>query len=130
MTLSVTFTVKEPVPIVKVTFPVYVPAGSFAFRFEAVMVTFAVAPPFNVLPVGLANNQFPPLAVCVAADQVPGGPQFVIAIACVAGSLLLATPVNVSAAGVPLTHPACTVKEMFNVSVTLFDWLLKVTAAV
>ena len=91
-TVSVTCTMKVPVPIVKVTFPVYVPAASCAFRLVAVIETLLDAPAFNVPLVGLANNQFPPLLVCVAADQAPAGPQLVIATVCTAGSLTCATP--------------------------------------
>ena len=77
-TVSVTCIVKVPVPTLKVTFPVYVPAARCAFRLLAVIVTLLEAPAFNVPVVGLAYNQFPPLLVCVAADQVPVGPQLVI----------------------------------------------------
>jgi hypothetical protein len=91
-TVSVTFTVKVPDPILKVTLPVYVSAASWAFKFEAEIVTLFEAPAFKVLPVGLANNQFAPSFVCVLADQVPGGPQLVIVTVCGAGSLTLATP--------------------------------------
>ena len=92
MTVSVTFTVKVPDPILKVTFPVYVPAASWAFMFEDVIVTLLEAPAFKVLAVGLANNQFPPLLVCVLADQAPGEPQLVIVTVCAAELLTLATP--------------------------------------
>jgi len=77
MTVSVTPTVKEPNPILKMTDAVYVPAARCAFRFEAVMVTLAVAPAFKVLLVGLVKSQFAPLLVCAVADQVPGELQFV-----------------------------------------------------
>ncbi len=92
ITVSVTFTVKVPDPILKVTLPMYVPAASWAIKFEAVIVTLFEAPAFKVLAVGLANNQFAPSFVCVLADQVPGGPQLVIVTVCGAGSLTLATP--------------------------------------
>ena len=92
MTVSVTFTVKVPDPILKVTLPVYVPAASWVIKFEAVIVTLFEAPAFKVFVVGLTNNQFAPSFVCVLADQVPGGPQLVIVIDCGAGSLTLATP--------------------------------------
>jgi hypothetical protein len=101
MTVSVTPTVKEPNPILKMTDAVYVPAARCAFRFEAVMVTLAVAPAFKVLLVGLVKSQFAPLLVCAVADQVPGELQFVIVTACVGGSFTLAVPVNLSAFGVP-----------------------------
>ena len=101
MTVSVTPTVKEPNPILKMTDAVYVPAARCAFRFEAVMVTLAVAPVFKVLLVGLVKSQFAPLLVCAVADQVPGELQFVIVTACVGGSFTLAVPVNLSAFGVP-----------------------------
>ena len=78
ITVSVTRTVKVPDPILKITFPVYVPAASCAFRLVAVIVTLLEPPAFTVPLVGLANNQFPPLLVCVAADQAPAGPQLVI----------------------------------------------------
>jgi hypothetical protein len=92
MTVSVTFTVKVADPILKVTPPVYVPAASWAFMFEAVTVMLLEAPAFKVLAVGLANNQFPPLLVRVLADQAPGVPQLVIVTVCAAGLLTLATP--------------------------------------
>ena len=92
MTVSVTFTVKVPDPILKLTLPVYVPAASWVFKFEAVIMTLSEAPAFKVLAVGLINSQFAPVFVCVLADQVPGGPQLVIVIVCGAGSLTLATP--------------------------------------
>ena len=91
MTVSVTFTVKVPDPILKVTFPVYVPAASCAFRLVAVIVTLLEAPAFKVPEVGLANNQFPPLLVCIPADQALAGPQLVIVTVCAAGSLTYAT---------------------------------------
>src|SRR5579864_6836362 len=96
MTDRVTPTVKELAPILKVTVPVYIPAGRCAFRFEAVMATLAEAPAFNVLPVGLANSQLAPPVVCAPANQTPSGPQLVIATVCVLGSLVLAKPVYLS----------------------------------
>ena len=78
ITVSVTCTMKVPAPSLKVTFPVYVPAASCAFRLVAVIVTLLEAPAFKVPVVGLAYNQFPPLLVCGAADQAPAGPQLVI----------------------------------------------------
>ena len=78
MTVSVTYMVEVPVPILRVTLPVYVPAVSCAFRLLAVIVTLLEAPAFKVPAVGLAYNQFPPLFVCVVADQAPVGPQLVI----------------------------------------------------
>ena len=92
ITVSVTFTVKVPDPILKVTLPVYVPAASWVIKFEAVIVTLFEAPAFKVLLVGLTTNQFAPSFVCVLADQVLGGPQLVIVTDCGAGSLNLATP--------------------------------------
>src|SRR5438128_7973540 len=92
ITVSVTCTVKVPAPSLKVTFPVYVLAASCAFRLVAVIVTLLEAPAFKVPVVGLANNQFPPLLVCVAADQAPAGPQLVIVTVCGPGSLTFATP--------------------------------------
>ena len=127
MTVSVTFIVKRPVPILKVTVPVYVPAASWAFKFEAVIVTLFEAPAFKVLAVGLTNNQFAPVFVCVLADQVPSGPQLVIVTACAAGSLTLATPLYLSAFGALLTQPACTVNVTVKDSATLFGWLVKVS---
>src|ERR1700693_4939146 len=85
MTVRVTFTVKRPDPILKVTLPVYVPAASWAIKFEAVIVMLFEAPAFNVFLFGLTNNQFAPSFVCVLADQVPGGPQLVIVTVCAAG---------------------------------------------
>ena len=38
----------------------------------------------------------------------------------------MATPVNESEFGVPVIHPACTVKDTLSDSVTLLDALLKV----
>ncbi len=127
MTVRVTLTVKDDDPILKVTVPLYVPAASRAFKFEAVMFTLVVAPAFKVLPVGLAKSQFAPSVVCAVADQAPRGPQLVIVTVCVAGSLTLATPVYLSAVGVPLTQPAWTAKDTGIDSVTLFGWLVKVT---
>ena len=92
ITVSVTCTVKVPVPIFKIMFPVYVLAASCAFRLEAVIVTLLKAPAFNMPVVGLANNQFPPLLVCVAADQAPAVPQLVIVTLCATGSLTFVTP--------------------------------------
>ena len=92
MTVSVTCTVKVLVPILKVTFPVYVPAASCAFMLEAVIVTLLEAPAFKVPAVVLANSQFPPLLVCIPADQAPAGPQLVIVTICAPGSLTFATP--------------------------------------
>jgi len=92
ITVSVTFTRKVPDPILKVMVPVYVLAASWVFKFEAVIVTLLEAPAFKVPVVGLANNQFPPLLVCVAADQAPAGPQLVIVTVCATGSLTFATP--------------------------------------
>jgi hypothetical protein len=91
-TVSVTLVVKIPDPILKVTLPMYVPAASWAIKFEAVIVTLFEAPVFKVFVFGLTNNQFAPSFVCVLADQVPGGPQLVIVTDCGAGSLTLATP--------------------------------------
>lgn len=61
------------------TVPVYVPAGSCTFRFEAVTVTLVVAPASSMLLVGLLESQFAPSLVCATADKVPGEPQFVTA---------------------------------------------------
>ena len=63
ITVSVTCIVNVPDPILKVTFPVYVPAASCAFKLEALMVTLLDVPVLNVPVVGFANNQFPPLLV-------------------------------------------------------------------
>src|SRR5712692_9850416 len=105
----------EPDPMAKMTFPWYVPAPSFAPRFEAVTVTVVVAPPLKVLPVGLTISHFVPLSVSVVAVQVPNAPQLVIATVCVGGSLTPAIPVKLSVVGVAFTQPACTVKVMPNV---------------
>ncbi len=91
-TVSVTFTGKLPDPILKLTVPVYVPAASCAFRFEAEIVTLVVAPAFKEPVVGLTKSQFAPLLVCTLADHTPTEPQLVIATVCAAGSLTLATP--------------------------------------
>ena len=63
ITVSVTCIVNVPDPILKVMFPVYVPAASCAFKFEALMVTLLEVLAFNVPVVGFVNNQFPPLLV-------------------------------------------------------------------
>ena len=126
-TTRVTFTMKVPDPILKVTVPVYVPAGSCALRFEAEIVTLVEAPAFKVLAVGLTKSHFVPLLVNALADQTPTGPQLVIATVCAAGSLTLATPLYLSAFDVPLTQPGCIVKDTGKDSVTLFCWPLKVS---
>ncbi len=59
-TTRVTFTMKVPDPILKVTVPVYVPEGSCALRFEAEIVTLVEAPAFKVLAVGLTKSHFVP----------------------------------------------------------------------
>jgi len=63
ITMNVTCIVNLPVPILKVMFPVYVPAASCAFKLEALMVTLLEVLAFNVPVVGFVNNQFPPLLV-------------------------------------------------------------------
>ena len=78
-TTRVTFTMKVPEPILKVTVPVYVPACSCALRFEAEIVTLVEAPAFKVLAVGLTKSQFAPSLVCTLVDQAPTGPQLVLA---------------------------------------------------
>jgi hypothetical protein len=78
-TTRVTFTMKVPDPILKVTVPVYVPAGRCALRFEAEIVTLVEAPAFKVLAVGLTKSQFAPSLVCTLVDQAPTGPQLVLA---------------------------------------------------
>ena len=125
--MSVAFTLKVPAPILKVTVPVYVPAASCAFRFEAEIVILVVAPAFKVPVVGLTKSQFAPLLVCAPADHAPTGPQLVIVTVFVAGSLALVTPLNVSAFGAPLTQPDCTENDIGKDSVTLFGWLVKVS---
>ncbi len=86
-TVSVTFTVKVPDPILKLTVPVYVPAASCAFRFEAEIVILVEAPAFKAPVAGLTKSQFAPLLVCALADHAPTGPQLVFATVCAAGSL-------------------------------------------
>src|SRR5260370_41840606 len=71
-------TMKELAPILKVTVPVYIPAGRCALSFEAVMATMAEAPTFKVLRVGLTNSQLAPSVVCVFANQKPKTPRLVI----------------------------------------------------
>ncbi len=83
---------KVLVPILKLTLPVYVPAASCAFKLEALITTLFEEPLFNVPLVELANNQFPPLMVCILADHVLVGPQLVMLTVCAPGSLVFATP--------------------------------------
>ena len=86
------------------------PAASCAFKLDAVITTLFEAPAFNVQLVGLANNQFPPLLVCVLADHEPVGPQFVIVTVCDPASLVFAIPLKLSVFGLPEAQPPCTVK--------------------
>jgi len=111
-TVSVTWIVNVFDPILKVTFPVYVPAASRAFKLEALIETLLEAPAFNMPVVALANNQFPPLFVCVTADQAPAGPQLVIATVCATGSRTFAAPLKLSVFGLPETQLPCTVKDI------------------
>jgi hypothetical protein len=104
--MSVTYSIKEPEPIEKMTFPEYFPGLSFAIKFDAVMVTLVGAPPFRLLRVGLALSQVPPESVSVDADHAPIAPQFVIVTVCGCGSLWLAIPVKLSEPGVPVMQPA------------------------
>ena len=98
-----------PEPILKVTVPVYVPAATCAFRFEAETVTLLDAPELSVPDAVLTNNQLPPLLVCATPDQEPAGPQLVIDTVCDAGSLTFATPLKFKVAGLPEMQPPCTV---------------------
>jgi len=99
--------------------PEYVPADRFAFKFDAVTVTFDVAPPLSAFPVELVLSQFAPLSVSVDSDHVPSGPQLFMVTVCVEGSLIPATPVKLSAWEVALIQPVSTRKVTFNVSVEL-----------
>ena len=87
-------------------------------------MTLFVAPAFKVLAVGLTDNQFTPVFVCVLADQVLSEPQLVIVTVCALGSLTLATPLKLSLFGLPVTHPACTVSDIGKDFVVLAGWLV------
>ena len=77
------------------------------------------APAFNVPIFGLANNQFPPLLVCVVADHELVGPQFAIVTVCDPGSLVFAIPLKFRIFGLPETQPPCTVKATCKDNVLL-----------
>jgi hypothetical protein len=86
-----------------VTFPVYVPVGSFATRFEVVIVIVFVDPLPNEPPSGLTYSQFALSSVLGAADQEPvAAPQLLIVTDCGEGSFWLAAPIKVSVWGVTL----------------------------
>ena len=129
-TVRVTLTIEEADPRLKRSLPEYVPAGRFAFKFDAVTITFDVVPSFSVPPVELVLSQFAPLSVSVDSDHVPTAPQLLIVTDCLEGSLIPATPVKLSDCGAALIQPASTVKVTFNVSVELPGWLLNVMAVV
>ena len=87
----------------------------------------ALAP--SVPPVGLADNQLAPSLVFTLADHVPITPQFDRETVCGGASLTFKTALNVSAFVEPLIQPVCTTKLTLSDSVTLLDWLEKVTTA-
>src|SRR5260370_485246 len=75
-TVTVTFTITELDPSVKVTCPVYVPVAKFVI--STVILTLSDAPLPKVSLVGLFVSQFPPSVVDGDADHVPVSPQLLI----------------------------------------------------
>src|SRR5260370_3525437 len=67
----VTPTMKELAPILKVTVPVYIPAGRCALMFEAVLATLYSAPAFNELPFGLLISPLAHTAASSFANHTP-----------------------------------------------------------